>query len=63
MRASNLRRLRLGEEKKIERKKEETTGQNIILTVGHKKSLKLYQKSTDFNAVFTVRFRNERHMR
>jgi len=37
MRASNLRRLRSGEEKKIERKKEETTGQNIILTVGHKK--------------------------
>jgi len=26
-------------------------------------SVKLYQKSTDFNAVFTVRFINERHMR
>ena len=26
-------------------------------------SVKLYQKSTDFNAVFTVRFTNEQHMR
>ena len=42
-------------------------GTQYVYTVGHKKEstyfcLLLRQKSTDFNTVFTVRFKNKRHM-